>query len=72
MICKRCGDEGHQAKTCRFPPLGRPDIERLMRGKHMVTRETVGRILKYVYDLEASRRRAIEELQRRMSAGPGA
>ena len=72
MICKRCGDEGHSAKSCQMPPLDRPDIERMTEQQRAgrvkrISYHTVEAMVAYIERLEASRRQAITELQRRMS-----
>lgn len=75
VVCKRCGDPGHFAKTCAFPKVdgGRPNLEELAgsldRGEQRtVGAEVVRKVLRYTREIETHRRNLItlvRELQTR-------
>jgi len=80
VTCKRCGDVGHYAKTCPFPPIGRPNLERLrdrlkgttaQRGERLMQRkralDVFDTLLVYVSDLEAARRSLLTHAQAELS-----
>lgn len=78
--CARCGGPGHYAKTCPFPPLGRPDLKRIRdglrgcqsKGERTMQRATAvkvfDRLFAYIEHLEAARRSLLTEIQRRLAA----
>jgi len=75
VVCKRCGDPGHYAKTCAFPKVdgGRPNLEdlagRIDRGEvFAVGAPTFQKVLRYTREIETHRRNLIalvRELQTR-------
>jgi hypothetical protein len=73
VVCKRCGDLDHYAKTCPFPKVdgGRPNLEELAgsRGEQRtVGAYVVQKVLRYTREIETHRRNPItlvRELQTR-------
>lgn len=75
VVCKRCGDVDHYAKTCSFPRVdgGRPDLEKIAgridrREQNTVGADVVQKVLRYTREIETHRRNLItlvRELQTR-------